>query len=79
MHARAKKNYDRLNFGGSRFLRSEILDLAISIYFKTISVFSVTRRAGFPDAISRSDLFLPFNSPGTSNFVVAKIRCDSLR
>ena len=33
----------------------------------------------FPDAISRSGLFLPFNPPGTSNFVVAEIRCDRLR
>ena len=34
---------------------------------------------GFTDAISRSGLFLPFNPPGTSNFLVAKIRCDPLR
>ena len=35
--------------------------------------------SNFPDAISRSGLFLPFNLPRTSHFVVAGIRRDPLR
>ena len=44
---RAEKNDNRPIFDGSRFLRSGSLDLGSSIYFSTISMFPVTRRAGW--------------------------------
>ena len=52
---RAEKNDNRLIFDGSRFLRSGSLDLGSSIHFSTISMFPVTRRAGWAHPNSKSN------------------------
>ena len=50
-----KKNNDRPIFDEIRFLSSGGLDLAFSIYFRVISIFSVTRRAGWAHPNSKSN------------------------
>ena len=52
---RAEKNDNRLIFDGSRFLRSGSLDLGSSIHFSIISMFLVTRRAGWAHPNSKSN------------------------
>ena len=52
---RAEKNDNRLIFDGSRFLRSGSLDLGSSIYVLIISMFPVTRRAGWAHPNSKSN------------------------
>ena len=52
---RAEKNDDRPIFDGSQFLRSENLGLCSSIYFSIISMFLVTRRAGWAHPNSKSN------------------------
>ena len=52
---RAEKNDNRLIFDGSHFLGSGSLDLGSSIYFSTILMFPVTRRAGWAHLNSKSN------------------------
>ena len=52
---RAEKNDNRLIFDGNRFLRSGSLDLGSSIHFSMISMFPVTRRAGWAHPNSKSN------------------------
>ena len=52
---RAEKNDNRLIFDGSRVLRSGSFDLGSSIYFSIISMFPVTRRAGWAHPNSKSN------------------------
>ena len=52
---RPEKNDNRLIFDGSRFLRSGSLDLGSSIPFAIISMFPVTRRAGWAHPNSKSN------------------------
>ena len=52
---RAEKNDNRLIFDGSHFLRSGSLDLGSEINFLIISMFPVTRRAGWAHPNSKSD------------------------
>ena len=52
---RAEKNDNRLIFDESRCLGSGSLDLGSSIYFSTISMFPVTRRARWAHPNSKSN------------------------
>ena len=52
---RAEKNDNRLFFDESRFLGSGSLDLGSSISFSIISMFPVTRRAGWAHPNSKSN------------------------
>ena len=52
---RVEKNDNRLIFDGSRFLGSESLDLGSLIHFPIISMFLVTRRAGWAHPNSKSN------------------------
>ena len=52
---RAEKNDNRLIFDGSRFLGSGSLDLGSSMHFSTISMFLVTRRAGWAHSNSKNN------------------------
>ena len=52
---RAEKKDNRLIFDGNRFLRSGSLDLGSSIHFSIISMFPVTRRAGWAHPNSKSN------------------------
>ena len=52
---RAEKNDNRVIFDESGFLRSGSLDLGSSIHFSIISMFSVTRRAGWAHPNSKSN------------------------
>ena len=53
--SRAKKNDNRVIFNENGFLRFESLDLGSSIHFSIISMFSVTRRAGWAHPNSKSN------------------------
>ncbi len=55
LHAEPKKN-NRLIFDESRFLDSKSLDLGSSIHFSIISMFLVTRRAGWAHSNSKSNM-----------------------
>ena len=55
---RAEKNDNRLIFDGSHFLRSGSLDLGSEIHFSIISMFPVTRRAGWAHPKSESNTVL---------------------
>ena len=52
---RAEKNDNRPIFDGSRFGSSESPDLTFLIYFLAISIFPVTRRAGWAHPNSKSN------------------------
>ena len=55
LHVQAKKIDNRPNFGESHFWSSGSLEKAFSSYFLVISMFSVTRRAGWAHLNSKSN------------------------
>ena len=62
-HIGAQKNDNRPIFDGSRFLSSGSFDLAASIYSQAISMFSVTRRAGWAQNLASQNLPLNPSKP----------------